>query len=99
MIIKNNRKCIIKINGVNENGCEYCRGEKDISSKIFEDGSTYSDTIMQVKIAEEPLQKIKVLEVAPVKYRNGEPSKNTYHEFLINYCPMCGRKLNVINCF
>ena len=29
MIIKNNRKCIIKINGVNENGCEYCRGEKE----------------------------------------------------------------------
>lgn len=51
---------------------------------------------MQVRVAEEPLQKIKVLEVAPVKYGNGEPSKNTYHEFLINYCPMCGRKLMII---
>lgn len=94
MIIKNNKKCNIKINDVNKNGCEYCREEKDISSKIFADGSTYSDTIMQVRISEEPLQKIKVLEVAPVKYRSGEPSKNTYHTFLINYCPMCGRKLN-----
>ena len=94
MIIKNNKKCNIKINDVNINSCEYCRGKKDISSKIFEDGSTYSDTIMQVRIAEDLLQKIKVLEVAPVKYRDGVASKNTYHEFLINYCPMCGRKLN-----
>ena len=94
MIIKNNKKRIIKINNVNENGCEYCRGEKDISNKIFYDGSTYSDTIMQVRIAEEPLRKIKVLEVSPVKNINGEPSKNIHHEFLINYCPMCGRKLN-----
>jgi hypothetical protein len=81
-------------NYVNENGCEYCRGEKDISNKIFEDGSTYSDTIMQVRVTDDILRKIKVLEVAPVKYRNGEPSKNIYHEFLINYCPMCGRKIN-----
>lgn len=94
MIIKNNKKCGIKINHKKENGCEYCRGEKDISSKVFEDGSTYSDTIMQVKISEEPLRKIKTLEVAPVKYKNGEPSRNTYHEFFINYCPMCGKKLN-----
>lgn len=74
--------------------CKFCDGKEYISNKKFEDGSTYSDTIMQVRISEEPLRKIKVLEVAPVKYINGEPSKNTYHEFLINYCPMCGRKLN-----
>lgn len=94
MIIKNNKKCNIKINDRNIEPCEYCKGVKDISNKIFEDGSTYSDTIMQVRITEDPLRKIKVLEVAPVKYKDGVASKNIYHEFLINYCPMCGRKLN-----
>ena len=34
------------------------------------------------------------LVVAPVEYKNGKATKNQYHHFKINYCPMCGEKLD-----
>ena len=72
--------------------CDYCNGKKDISDKIFADGSTYSDYICKVFI-EKNLIYGWCLNVRPVKYKNGERTANETHCFYINYCPMCGKKL------
>lgn len=73
--------------------CKFCEGKEDISNKKFEDGSTYSDCIMQVNIKNDLFFKWSLV-VAPVEYKNGKATKNQHHHFKINYCPMCGEKLD-----
>lgn len=73
--------------------CKYCDGKEDISNKKFEDGSTYSDYIMQVNIKNDLVFKWSLV-VAPIEYKNGKKIKNKYHHFKINFCPMCGKKLD-----
>lgn len=73
--------------------CKFCEGKEDISNKRFEDGSTYSDHIMQVNIKNDLFFKWSLV-VAPVKYRDGKATKNERHYFSINYCPKCGKKLD-----
>lgn len=75
------------------NKCKFCNGEEDISNKIFDDGSTYSDCIMKVFIEKDVIYGW-CLKVRPVKYVDGEKRSNETHCFNnINYCPICGRKL------
>lgn len=72
--------------------CKYCEGKEDISNKTFSDGSTYSDSICRVRIYKNEIYG-NVLEVTPVKYENGKKYNNLNHDFNINFCPMCGKKL------
>lgn len=71
--------------------CEYCEGKEDISNKIFEDGSKFSDYMVRVWI--DKVFDNEVLLVSPVEYENGERKQYMRYTFYINYCPMCGRKL------
>lgn len=71
--------------------CKYCEGKEDISNRIFEDGSKFSDYIIKVNI--EKVFDEKMLIVRPVEYENGERKQRMKYVFNINYCPMCGRKL------
>lgn len=73
--------------------CKFCNGKEDISNKVFEDGSTYSDTNCKVYIQKDLIYGW-CLKVAPVEYRRGEKFQGIHHSFQIKYCPMCGRKLN-----
>lgn len=72
--------------------CKYCEGKEDISDKVYKDGSKYSDSICGVRIYKSEIYG-NVLEVTPVKYENGKKYNYTHHDFNINYCPMCGEKL------
>lgn len=72
--------------------CKYCEGKEDISNKTFSDGSTYSDSICEVRIYKNEIYG-NVLEVTPVKYENGKKYNYIHHDFNVNYCPMCGKKL------
>lgn len=71
--------------------CEYCEGKEDISNKIFEDGSKFSDYMVKVNI--EDIFNKKALIVRPVEYHNGKREQYMNYVFDINYCPMCGRQL------
>ena len=82
--------------GIRSKKCDFCNGIKDISNKVFEDGSTYSDCIMQVKITTDIIYGT-ALEVTPVEYKNGQKRKRQHHHFYIKYCPMCGKKLGEKN--
>jgi hypothetical protein len=73
--------------------CKYCNGKEDISNKVFEDGSTYSDTNCKVYIQKDLIYDW-CLKVAPVRYRHGEKFQGIHHCFQIKFCPMCGRKLS-----
>lgn len=46
--------------------CEYCEEKEDISDRIFEDGSKFSDYICKVAI--EKIFNKKMLCVSPVEY-------------------------------
>lgn len=72
--------------------CKYCSGREDISDKIFEDGSKYSDYCCRVWIDNSEIFGT-VLNVAPVEYHNGKREQHNIHAFYIKYCPKCGRKL------
>lgn len=72
--------------------CKFCEGKEDISNKIFEDGSTYSDTNCKVYIQNDLIYGW-CLKVAPVEYRQGKKFQNIHHSFEIEYCPKCGKKL------
>lgn len=72
--------------------CKYCEGKEDISDKVYEDGSRYSDSICRVRIYKSEIYG-NVLEVTPVMYENGKKYNYLNHGFNINYCPMCGKKL------
>lgn len=71
--------------------CEYCEGKEDISNRVFEDGSKFSDYMVRVNI--ENIFDNKMLIVRPVEYHNGKKEQKMKYTFYINYCPMCGRKL------
>lgn len=71
--------------------CKYCEGKEDISNRVFEDGSKFSDYMVKVNI--EKVFNKKMLIVKPVEYINGEKRQVMRYTFNINYCPMCGRKL------
>lgn len=77
------------------NKCQYCTSQEDISNKIYEDGSKYSDYIVKVLIQKTLYGECLV--VSPVVYHNGEREQYMRHCFTINYCPMCGRNLNKKN--
>ena len=72
--------------------CKYCEGKEDISDRIFSDGSKFSDSICRVRIYKSEIFG-NVLEVTPVMYENGKKYNHLNHDFNINYCPMCGKKL------
>lgn len=72
--------------------CKYCEGKEDISDKVYEDCSKYSDSICRVRIYKSEIYG-NVLEVTPVKYENCKKYNYRHHEFNIFFCPMCGRKL------
>ena len=71
--------------------CKYCEGKEDISNKVFEDGSKFSDYMVRVWIDE--VFNEKVLLVSPVDYEDGKRKQYMKYTFYINYCPMCGRNL------
>lgn len=76
MIIKNNKKCNIKINDKNIEPCKYCNNE---GIKIYyEDPNAVRG---HIKIEDNYLYAI------DLERRKIERAE-------INYCPMCGRKLN-----
>ena len=50
--------------------CKYCEDKENISDKVYEDGSKYSDSICEVRIYKNEIYG-NVLEVTPVKYENG----------------------------
>ena len=64
--------------------CEYCEGKEDISNKIFEDGSKFSDTKCKVFIELDEFFKC---------YCNGEKYQFKEYAFPINYCPMCRKEI------
>lgn len=72
--------------------CEYCKGKEDISNKVFEDGSKFSDYVIRVWI-DNVINK-KMLIISPVKYENGKRKHYIKYVFDIHYCPMCGRRLD-----
>ncbi len=72
--------------------CEYCNGNKDISDKLYEDGSKFSDYVCKVWIDNSKIFGT-ALNVSPVEYYNGKREQYNIYSFYINYCPMCGRKL------
>lgn len=71
--------------------CKYCEGKEDISNRVFEDGSKFSDYMVKVNI--EKVFNEKMLIVKPVEYINGEKRQVMRYTFNINYCPKCGRNL------
>ena len=73
--------------------CEYCNGNKDISDKVFEDGSKFSDSICKVFIDNSEIFGT-TLNVRPIEYHNGKKENHNTYTFFIDYCPKCGRKLN-----
>ena len=71
--------------------CKYCEGKEDISNRVFEDGSKFSDYMVRINI--ENVFNEKMLVVRPVEYENGERKQFMKYRFYIRFCPMCGRKL------
>lgn len=71
--------------------CLFCSGKEDISNKVFEDGSKFSDYMVRVWI--DNIFNEKMLLVSPVEYEKGKRKQYMRYSFNINYCPMCGRKL------
>ena len=76
MIIKNNKKCNIKINDKNIEPCEYCNNEM---TKIY---------------YEDPYIKWKHIIIENNYLYTIDLERNKMERIEINYCPMCGRKLN-----
>ncbi len=79
MVIKNNKKCNIKINDKNIKPCKYCNNEM---TKIY-----YEDTRAKHRhiIIEDNYLYVIDLERPPI---------SRMERVEINNCPMCGRKLN-----
>lgn len=77
MIIKNNKKCNIKINDRNIEPCEYCCGRN--ANNIY-----YEDLHIRTSY-------LKIVENFLYSYDIKNEQINNVE---INYCPMCGRKLN-----
>ena len=73
--------------------CKFCTGKEDISNKVYDDGSTYSDCMMRVNIEYDEIFQGYMLKVSPVVYENGKKKHDGQHCFYIEYCPKCGRKL------
>lgn len=72
--------------------CKYCEGKEDISNRVFEDGSKFSDYMVRINI--ENVFNEKMLVVRPVEYENGERKQFMKYTFYIRFCPMCGRNLD-----
>lgn len=73
--------------------CKYCEGIEDISNKIFDNGSKFSDSCCKVRINNSEIYG-KALGISPVYYRDGKKEQYNTYIFPINYCPKCGKKLN-----
>lgn len=71
--------------------CEYCEGKEDISNRVFEDGSKFSDYMVRINI--ENVFNEKMLVVRPVEYENGERKQFMKYTFYIRFCPMCRQKV------
>lgn len=76
MIIKNNKKCNIKINDKNIEPCQYCNDEPKIIRPENPFNNHLNFQIFNRYIC-----------LIDYKYKVDE-------KFEINYCPICGRKLN-----
>lgn len=72
--------------------CKYCEGKEDISDRVFSDGSKFSDSICRVRIYKSPIFGVS-LGIKPINYKNGKKIDYIEYNFLIKFCPMCGRKL------
>lgn len=84
-------------------GCEYCRGEKPLTDKVYDDGTRFDDlhgTRIE-KIGEVPV----LVSYVPPRYFDlfmGLHLSKQTKEFMsckwavdIDYCPKCGARLHI----
>ena len=80
-------------------GCEYCRGEKPLTDKIYEDGSRFDD--FQGTRIEQFGTRFMLVSYVNEKYfehfKTLKPEQRKYMAnnwgITINFCPMCNTKL------